>query len=207
VATVVAGPALAEPPVKKTFPSGGKAITVEQFEPAKEGKYPAVLFLYGVDGLHKDNEKAFRAAARQVANKGFVVLLVHYLDRTGTGQKDAPTLMQLFQERLRNAEAGGKEQQALRGKFDAWEATGRRAVAHARKHPKVDKDRVALVGYSLGGFLAASVAADPQQRISAVVTLFGGIPGDRAATLKHFPPALIISADQDKVVPVKESYH
>src|SRR5262249_43486067 len=86
-------------------------------------------------------------------------------------------------------------------------ATVRDAVVHARKHAKVDKDRVALVGYSLGGFLAASVAADPKQRISAVVTLFGGIPGDRAATLKHFPPALVISADQDKVVPVKESYH
>jgi dienelactone hydrolase len=196
-----------EPCTKATFVSGGQKIRVECFEPGKKGKYPAVLFLYGVDGLHKDNEDAFRGAARTVANKGFVVLLVHYLDRTGTGQKDAPALMRHFQERLRNPEAGGKEQQALREKFDAWEATVREAVIHARKHARVDKDRVALVGYSLGGFLAASVAADPQQKIRAVVTLFGGIPGDRAATLKHFPPALIISADQDKVVPVKESYH
>jgi len=197
----------AESETKTSFQSGGKKIRVDQFEPAREGKFPAVVFLYGVDGLHKDNEKAFRGAARTAANKGFVVLLVHYHDRTGTGQKDAPALLKLFQERLRNPEAGGKEQQALREKFEAWEATVRDAVAHARNHAKVDPDRVALVGYSLGGFLAASVAADPQHRISAVVTLFGGIPGDRAATLKHFPAALVISGDQDKVVPVKESYY
>ena len=197
----------AEPCTQATFVSGGQKIRVECFEPGKKGKYPAVVFLYGVDGLHKDNKKAFRGAARTAASRGFVVLLVHYHDRTGTGLKDAPALMQQFQERLRNPEAGGKEQQALRDKFDAWEATVRDAVKHARNHAKVDPDRVALVGYSLGGFLAACVAADPQQRISAVVTLFGGIPGDRAATLKHFPAALVISGDQDKVVPVKESYH
>src|SRR5262249_46866347 len=154
------GPA-AEPVTEATFESGGKKIRVERFEPARPGKFPAVVFLYGVDGLHKDNEKAFRGAARIAASRGFVVLLVHYHDRTGTGLKDAPALMQLFQERLRNPEVGGKEQQALRKNFDAWEATVQDAVKHARNHVKVDPDRVALVGYSLGGFLAACVAADP----------------------------------------------
>jgi dienelactone hydrolase len=206
--TLLSGTAsAAESETETRFVSGGKQIRVERFEPTRAGKFPAVVFLYGVDGLHKDNEKTFRAAARTAASRGFVVLLVHYHDRTGTGLKDAPALMKHFQERLRNPEAGGKEQQALREKFDAWEATVRDAVAHARNHVKVDGDRVALVGYSLGGFLASSVAADPRQRISAVVTLFGGIPGDRAAALEHFPAALVISGDQDKVVPVKESYY
>jgi dienelactone hydrolase len=206
--TLLSGTApAAEPAAETTFLSGGKTIRVERFEPTRAGKFPAVVFLYGVDGLHAGNEAIFRGAARTAASRGFVVLLVHYLDRTGTAERDASALMRLFQERLRNPEADGKEQQALRKNFDAWEATVRDAVTHARSHAKVDGDRVALVGYSLGGFLAASVAADPQQRISAVVTLFGGIPGDRAATLKHFPPALVVSADQDKVVPVKESYH
>jgi dienelactone hydrolase len=197
----------AEPETETSFQSGGKKIRVERFEPTRAGKFPAVVFLYGVDGLHKDNEETFRGAARTAASRGFVVLLVHYHDRTGTGLKDAPALMQHFQERLRNPEADGKEQQALREKFDAWEATVRDAVAHARNHAKVDGDRVALVGYSLGGFLAASVAADSQQRISAVVTLFGGIPGDKGARLEHFPYALIVSGDKDDIVPVKESYY
>jgi dienelactone hydrolase len=195
----------AEPFTKATFVSARKEVRTERFEPDKKGKYPAVVLLYGVDGLHGGNEAIFRAAARTVANKGFVVLLVHYHDRTGTGLKDAPALMQHFQERLRNPEAGGKEQQALRETFDAWEATVRDAVDHARGYAKVDRDRVALVGYSLGGFLAASVAAEPRQQIAAVVTLFGGIPRDRTRALKEFPASLIISGDKDEVVPVQES--
>src|SRR4051794_11939990 len=48
------------PIVKGTFPSGGQPIRVEQFEPDGKGKCPAVVFLYGVDGLHAGNETAFR---------------------------------------------------------------------------------------------------------------------------------------------------
>ena len=63
--------------------------------------------------------------------------------------------------------------------FASWVGTVRDAVAHARAQPQVDKDRVCLVGYSLGAFLAAAVAAEADQHIAAVVTLFGGIPRDQ----------------------------
>src|SRR5690348_16232895 len=34
-----------------SFASGGKTIPVERFQPAKPGRYPAILFIHGADGL------------------------------------------------------------------------------------------------------------------------------------------------------------
>ena len=116
-----------------------------------------------------------------------MVLLVHYHDRTAGSLKDPRALLKPFQERLRNPAAGGKEQQALREEFEAWAETVRDAVAHVRALPSVDGTRVALVGFSLGGFLAATVAAEPQQRIGAVVTLFAGSRGTRAPSSNTSP--------------------
>src|SRR5438132_78116 len=57
----------AEPFTKATFVSGGKKIGVEHFEPVKKREYPAIVLLYGVDGLHAGNQVLFRTAARSVA--------------------------------------------------------------------------------------------------------------------------------------------
>ena len=198
-------PAAPPPPVTATIVTGGKKVRVEQFVPEREGKFPAALFLYGIDGMHEGNRDVFRKGARAIASQGFVVLIVHYLDRTGTRRDEAPALTTTFLEHLRDPAADGKGQRDLGQKFAAWESAVKEAVAYARAHPRVDAGRVALVGYSLGGFLAASVAADPAQRVGAVVTLFGGLPPRRRAGLKSFPPALVLSGDKDKVVPVKES--
>jgi dienelactone hydrolase len=207
LATLLAGPALADAPVKKTFPSGGKAITVEHFEPAKQGKYPAVVFLYGIDGLHEGNQGQFRLAARTLAGEGYVVLIVHYHNRTDTGQKDIPALQKQFQDFLRRRCKGSPEQKALRAMYADWTGTVKDAVKYARALPGVEPGRVCLVGFSLGGFLAASLASEPEQNIAAVVSLFGGIPRDRGASLRHFPPALIITGDEDTVVPFTESLY
>jgi dienelactone hydrolase len=196
----------AEPARKATFVAGGKKIGVEQFEPSKKGKYPAVVLLHGIDGLHAGNQLLFRSAARSVADTGFVVLLIHYHDRTGTSLKDAPALLAKFQGLLENPIKNGKEHKALRELFDSWAQAVRDALAHARALPSVDRERVGLVGISLGGYLAAAVASEPAQRVGAVAVLFGGIPNHNAATLTHFPPALVLSGDQDQVVPVRESY-
>jgi dienelactone hydrolase len=107
------------PIVKGTFPSGGKPIRVEQFEPDGKGKCQAVVLLYGVDGLHAGNETAFRAAARQVADKGFVVLLLHYHDRTSTSLKEAPALLGQLRDFLQDPDKSGKEPREMRELFAA----------------------------------------------------------------------------------------
>src|SRR5262249_6492855 len=58
----------------------------------------------------------------------------------------------------RNPKPSDEERQAVAADFDAWTATVRDAVAYVRTLPNVDPGRVALVGFSLGGFLALTVA-------------------------------------------------
>jgi dienelactone hydrolase len=205
---LLAAPAPAEAPMTKgSFTSGGRKIAFEQFQPSKKGQYPAVVLLHGVDGLHAGNQAIFQTAARVVANKGFVVLLIHYHDRTGTRLEEALALRDQFCEFLQNPGKDSRAQKALRELFTAWASTVRDAVAHLRAQPQVNGDRVGLVGISLGGFLAAAVATEADQRIAAVVTLFGGIPRDKGIRLEQFPPALVIAGDKDEVVSVKESQH
>ena len=190
---------------KDSFVSGGKKIRVELFEPATKGKHPAVLFFHGVDALHAGNEGPIRAVARRVADKGVVVLIVRFYDRTGTQEKDMDGLLKQLQTMLQQGGKCPPKEDDLSRLFKAWTEVVRDSLAHARKMDRVDGERVALIGLSLGGYLAASVAAEKDQKVSAIVTLFSGIPPEVAKSLLHFPPALILAGDMDRVVPHQES--
>src|SRR5437588_12829387 len=61
-----------------SYLSDGKAITVEQFLPAGNGRYPTLLMLHGAGGLEHGDE--YRKAARLIAERGYAVFLVHYFD-------------------------------------------------------------------------------------------------------------------------------
>src|SRR5262245_11564389 len=67
--------------VRDTFEAGDKSIRVWRFDPKPEGKQPAVLILPGADGVQSAQDM-YCSAAKRLAEKGFVVFLVHYLDAT-----------------------------------------------------------------------------------------------------------------------------
>src|SRR5437763_1634317 len=60
--------------------------------------------------------------------------------------------------------------------FPEWLRTISQAMAYIRGRPGIDPDRVALLGVSLGAFLALSIATDFAARIRAVVEISGGMP-------------------------------
>jgi carboxymethylenebutenolidase len=182
-----------------TFDSGGKSIHVDHFEPAAASKCPALVLLHGTDGPEPEKE-LLHAAARRFAARGYRVLLVHYFDRT-SGGKDA---RDLFKKCLHGT-ATKEQAAACRARFREWRATVCDAVAYARTRPGVDGRRVGLVGFSLGAYLALSVAADESLRIAAVVEFFGGLPRETRETLKRLPPVLGFHGDADETVPVKEA--
>jgi dienelactone hydrolase len=201
-------PAPAEPPapvaekIKEsatTFTSGCQAIHVSHFAPAVAGKCPAIILLHGADGAGHDKD-LLHGAARRFAARGYYVLFVHYFDRTGGG-KDAG---KLFKKCL-DGTATKEQRTTSRARFRAWLATVRDAVAYARTLPGVDGKRVGLVGFSLGSYLALSVAADANLRIAAVVEFFGGLPREQRVGLQVLPPVLGFHGDEDRIVPVKEA--
>ncbi len=165
------------------FKSDDKDISAELFQPAKPGKYPAVVLLYGSGGMNVGGAM-FREAAQTLAHMGYVVLLPHYFEKTGTQYATRDDDVRFFA---------------------SWMKTVADAIEFAGKQPNVDAGRIGLIGYSLGAYLSLSVASlDPQ--IKAVVEYFGGLPDFFARRFKTMPPTLILHGEADRLVAVKEAY-
>ena len=166
------------------FESGGRSISCDVFAPnANHGtRFPAVIGLHGSGGGHA----TMADPAALLAAQGFAVYVVHYFDRTGTtGMADKQTA-------VRN--------------FPAWGKTVWDSISHIAGRPEVDPDRIGLLGFSLGAYLALSVAA-VDSRVKAVVDFFGGMPREMKLFIRRMCPTLILHGDQDETVPVSEAYH
>ncbi len=157
------------------FTSGGRAIAVERFEAPRGGRRPAVLLLHGSDGPGE----RYRNAARQVAQGGYHVFLVHYLARTGETRAS-------FGSIARN--------------FGAWIGTAKDAIDYVAAQPGVEPARIGVLGVSLGGGLGIALAAQ-DRRVRALVDYYGFVPsGIGAASV--LPPTLILHGASDRIVPV-----
>jgi dienelactone hydrolase len=168
---------------KGSYTSEGRTVSFEKFQPRGEGKYPAVLMLHGADGMFFFRE-AYPQAARMLAAQGYVVLIVHYFERTGTTFADANSM-------TRN--------------FTAWMKAVGDAVTYVSRLPNVDPERIGLLGISLGAGLALCCGGT-DSRVKAVVEYFGGLPDNVLALAKRMPPVLILHGDADPIVPVREAY-
>jgi len=80
------------------------------------------------------------------------------------------------------------------------------ATSFVARQPQVDSERIGLLGFSLGAYLALSASAI-DSRIQAVVEFFGGMPKEMKFFARRLCPVLILHGDQDKTVPVEEAYH
>jgi carboxymethylenebutenolidase len=164
-----------------TFQSGGKPIRLDSYLPkTQEGLVPAVVALHGAGG----NVSGMERYASALAAQGFAVYVLHYFDRTGTESADKPTI-------LRN--------------FPLWMKTLWDAISFVETQPKVDRERIALLGFSLGAYLSlANSAIDP--RVKAVVEFFGGMPKEMHLFMRRLCPVLILHGEADQTIPVEEAY-
>jgi dienelactone hydrolase len=189
----------------ETFPVGSIRVKVERFEPKSGGRHPAVVLLHGVDGLWQMGD-IYRASATRLADKGFVVLLPHYFDRTGTQPTDVPLLLSDFRGYLEDTKDSSDKWQKVHVPFEAWLEVVRAGVTHARGLDSVSEGRVGLVGISLGGYLALTAGTDDRLGVGAVVDHFGGMPRCVRSTVRAMPPTLLVHGDRDTTVPIREAY-
>jgi len=166
-----------------SFESGGKDIHLDCFLPtANAHRFPAVIGLHGSGGGHA----SMADPASLLAEQGFAVYVLHYFDRTGTTEIDG--LQTIFRH------------------FPVWMKTLWDAVGFVARQPQVDHNRIGLLGFSLGAYLALSASAI-DSRIQAVVEFFGGMPKEMKFFTRRLCPVLILHGEQDKTVPVQEAYH
>jgi acetyl esterase/lipase len=84
-------------------------------------------------------------------------------------------------------------------------ADGQQAVRLVRAHASewgVSKDRIGILGFSAGGYVAAAVALhhDADSRPNFAAPIYPGTPDDVTAPADA-PPLFLVHADDDKIVP------
>jgi len=163
------------------FQSGGKPIRLDAYLPETlDGPLPAVIALHGSGG----NISGMERYASMLAAEGFAVYLLHYFDRTGTESADL---------------------QSVKRNFPLWMKTLWDTISFVETQPQVDRERIALLGFSLGAYLSlANSAIDP--RVKAVVEFFGGMPKETKLFMSRLCPVLILHGEADPTVPVGEAY-
>ena len=164
--------------------SGEKLIGIDAVEPPGAGPFAAIVLLHGSGGNISFWAERFRAPLRQF---GIALYAPRYFDRTGTKRADAATILDGYH-------------------FPLWTETVGDALSWVAARPGVDAARIALLGISLGAFLAVARGhTDP--RIRAILEISGGLPRPSAAvTVPRFPPTLVVHGEADTVVPVREAH-
>jgi carboxymethylenebutenolidase len=167
--------------VRSTFQSDSNPVSIDYFLPSREGAFPIVIALHGSGGLSHSGHLDF---AQWLADRGFCLFVPHYFESTGTVWASEATIWR---------------------EFPAWLRVVSDAIDFASQIPAADASRIGIVGFSLGAYLALSIASQ-EARISAVVDFFGGMPEHFAERLEHIAPVLILHGEADPVVPVEEAH-
>ncbi|MFO7670526.1 MAG: dienelactone hydrolase family protein [Bacteroidales bacterium] len=150
-------------------------------KPSTPGVHPAVIILYGAGGWGP----VYAAIAKDLADSGFVALALDYY----AYKEDNP---------------GQAEDEA---NWSRWQSSVRSAVTFLMEETSV-KGSVGLLGYSLGSFLAVSVASSIPE-VNGVVEYFGGGSSEKdelESQVAGFPPLLILHGEEDQSVPVSMAY-
>ncbi len=178
--------------MQSTFRAGGRDIHIDMHEPSTATPHPAIVLMHasgGNVGFWVD------ALAPHLGAAGIALYAPRYFERTNTTRADLSIITDGIH-------------------VPQWLDTLDAALTFVSTRPNVDPGRVAVIGISLGAFLALALAAqfsaspDPatRRRIRAVVDICGGLAEPFAAqTTSDFPRTLILHGEADTVVPVSQA--
>ena len=142
---------------------------------------PAVVVLHGISGIFA----AYHSLAETLAEHGYVVRVADYYAETGP---------------VRKGDAADVQQQQDQH-WPVWVRSVQKDIQRLQSLPRVQADRIGVVGISQGAFLAIS-AAGMTPAIKVVVEFYGGARNDIEDYVQNVPPVLILHGEADVIVPV-----
>ena len=178
-------PARAGMPEQLSVDADEGSVALTRYPTDQAGKRPGVLLLHGTRGFDL-KLRAYERYANALSAGGIDAYLLRYFTMADTRVFDS-----------RTSTRGSREPYEA-GRFDGWAKRVSAAATTVLARPD-SSGRIGLLGFSLGGFVAADTAArDP--RIAALAVLYGGIPSATVSQVKHLPPLLELHGDADQNV-------
>jgi carboxymethylenebutenolidase len=178
-----------------TVSSGGFAVPIYAVRPAAPGKYPAVLVIPEVFGMHEH----IKDVTRRFAREGFLAVTFEPYAREG-GVQHLPDL-----DAVRKVVDPVPDARVM-ADLDA-------IVAWAKKHPSAMADRVGMTGFCRGGMYTLLYAARSSE-LKAAVPWYGQLrpaltPGVRTAgpldvAARINAPVLGLYGAEDLGIPVAD---
>lgn len=179
-------------------------IRVDVFLPEtpkdRSRRHPAVVLLHGVEGADLQARSHYQTA-RRLNRQGYAVFFVHYFDclpyndlviLNAAGVLDVNAIAQAC---LRDSEA--------------WTECVTEVVSAVTRREDVDASRLAIEGFSLGGYVALASAAelqfDDNLPDAAAVVVNWGAKFETTSFSSAFPPTLFVHGEHDDVVPLADA--
>jgi carboxymethylenebutenolidase len=185
-ASALPSPTVAASPEPLTVDAHDGHVDLTRFAADGAAKRAAVLILHGARGL-EINPRAYERYAGAIATAGMDAYLVRYMtagDLRALGQTSAREKREAYETQ----------------RFDAW-AERVSSIATAIMARADSTGRIGLLGFSLGGYIAAESGAR-DEHIAALAVMYGGMPDAMASEVKRMPPLLEIHGDADRNVPL-----
>ena len=148
---------------------------------------PAVLLLHGARGIEM-KLAAYERHANALRAAGIDCYIVRYMTEV-----DTAFLGSAVRQRREAHETA---------RFDAWAKRTSAAITAVLARPD-SSTGIGLLGFSLGGYVAAATAAR-DDRVSALAVLYGGMPDAIVSEIRHLPPLLELHGEADSNVPLRE---
>jgi carboxymethylenebutenolidase len=149
--------------------SGGFQVPIYEARPAAAGRYPVVLVIPEVWGMHEH----IKDVARRFAKEGFLAITFEIYAREGG-------TLQLPDQQAVMKVANSVSDAQVMGDLDAL-------VAHAKAHPAARADRIGVTGFCRGGMYALLFAAHNPE-IKAAVPWYGTIRPAKTAGIRDVGP-------------------
>jgi carboxymethylenebutenolidase len=175
------------------FESDGKPVEDFYCVPLAAGAHPAVILLHGAVPRGAGNQ-GFADQCRKLAAAGYYAMFVEYYSQAGPARPgDRPVT--------------GKGFAAwVNANFPTWTREIASAIDALGENPAVERDRIALIGHSLGAFLALAVGASEGGRVAAVIEYYGALTNTSPSMIANMPPTLILHGSADTTIPVRYAY-
>jgi carboxymethylenebutenolidase len=175
------------------FESAEKPVEDFYCVPSAPGAHPAVILLHASISRGYGNEE-FAERCRKLAAAGYYAMFLEYYSQAGPARPGDPPV------------SGQGFAAWVNENFPVWTREITDGIDLLAQNPAVERDRIALIGQSLGAFLALAVGASEGGRVAAVIEYCGGMNNGYIPMAANMPPTLILHGSADATVPVRYAY-